>query len=62
MVKTVKDIQFLGVNGSQLTTGQGLTLDRKNDGTVVVRREGEKGFFVIYPANIAHLKYTEADE
>ena len=55
LVKTVKDIQFLGVNGSQLAAGQGLTFKRVPDG-VEVTRDGESVVYTVYAANIAHIR------
>jgi hypothetical protein len=61
LVKTVKDVQFLGVNGSQLSVGQGLILERNQDG-VKVSHPGHPGkTYVVFAANIAHLQYEEQE-
>jgi hypothetical protein len=59
MVKTRDDVQFLGVNGRQLTTGQGLQLTKVSKG-VEVRKDGFDDVYTIYDANIAHIKETES--
>lgn len=63
MVKLVKDIQFLGINGSQIapTMAGGIELSEVSKG-VIVRSPAHKGkTFLVFNANIAHIQYEDAE-
>lgn len=63
MVKVINDVQFLGVNGKQLAVGQNLKFAKVQEGVAVSFAIGTPGpTYVVYAANIAHVKWEEVDE
>jgi hypothetical protein len=64
MVKTISQVQFLGVHGQQLAVSQGGGLEFKetNKGISVTSKHHPGKRYVVYNANIAHVEYKEVPE
>lgn len=64
MVKLVKEVQFLGISGSQIapTMAGGLELTEVTKGVRVSSPQHKGKVFVVFNANIAHIQYEEAGE
>jgi hypothetical protein len=62
MVKTVSQVQFLGVHGQQLAATQGLEFKETPKGISVTSKHHTGKRYVVYNANIAHVEYKEVPE
>ena len=64
VVKTVKDVQFLGINGGQITATMagGLELRETNKGVQVTSKSYPGKRIIIFNANISHIEYRDEEE
>jgi hypothetical protein len=64
VVKTVQDVQFLGINGKQIAASMagGLELKEFPKGIQVTSKAHAGKRIVIYNANIASVEYREVEQ